>query len=207
MSKKGILIVLSGPSGVGKDTVLNEFLEQNSSLANCAVSISATTRSPREGERDGEHYYFLTEKEFTERIAKGQMLEFAKYNGNYYGTPKNMVEEKLNEGKHVILVIETKGAQQIRNSRPDSLFVFLMPPTPEDLRKRLTKRGTEDQDAIEGRLSASIEEMKLATTYDFVLVNCDLQNTVRDFKTIISAAEHSPKYVPDLLKGVYNHNA
>lgn len=199
MTRPGFLIVVSGPSGVGKDTIVDAYLQKES---NCVLSVSATTRNPREGELDGVHYHFMDESDFLQLVNDGYMLEYANYNGHYYGTPKNKVDELLEQGKHVILVIEIQGAQKIRKIRPDAVFVFLMPPSIKTLTDRLITRGTETMDDITRRIQAAYSEMEIGKGYDFIIINDDLYETVERFRCIITAAECSPKYYPDLLKGV-----
>lgn len=202
--KKGILIIVSGPSGVGKDTIVNQFLEQRD---DCTVSISATTRQPRKGEVDGVNYHFVTEEQFQEYIDQDLMLEYALYNENYYGTPAKAVDDLLNMGKHVILVIEIQGAQKIRKIRPDAVFVFMMPPSMDCLYSRLVGRGTDTKEAIAARLAAAYEEMDVGKGYDFVIVNDDIHDTVHLLDCIVTAAECMPKYDPNLLKGVSSFDA
>lgn len=168
MNRCGKLIVISGPSGVGKGTLIHSFLE---GCPNLAVSISATTRAPREGEENGVHYYFITKEDFEERIETGRMLEYACYNGNYYGTPKDMVECACKEGKDIILEIEVQGAQQIKMLCPDAVLIFIMPPSLEVLQKRLTDRHTEDDTAIQNRLHIATEELSHADEYDYIVIN------------------------------------
>lgn len=149
MNRKGLLLVVSGPSGCGKGTVLSEVFARQ---PDTYYSVSATTRSPRPGEVDGVQYHFLTKEEFEEKIAAGQMLEYAQYAGNYYGTPAQAVDEKLSQGKNVVLEIEVQGAKQVKLRRPDAVMIFIMPPSMKELRRRLTQRGTEAQEVVERRL-------------------------------------------------------
>ena len=148
MNKKGQLIVVSGPSGVGKGTVLKEYLNSRDGIA---YSVSATTRQPRPGEENGIHYYFLSREEFERTAAEGGMLEYASYNGNYYGTPKAPVEQQRNQGNDVVLEIEVQGALQVKKSCPDALLIFVAPPSFEELKNRLTGRQTEDAKTVENR--------------------------------------------------------
>lgn len=204
MTNRGMLIVVSGPSGVGKDTIVNAFLSDRD---DCVASISATTRAPRPGEVNGREYHFIDEKEFFDRVANGKMLEYALYNDNYYGTPVKEMDELLNQGKHVILVIEIQGAQQVRALRPNALSVFLRPPCMKTLRERLAGRGTETEEEISGRIETAKEEMKISQNYDYIITNDDINKTVERFRCIVKAAECSPKFMPDLLKGVYCQDA
>lgn len=182
---KGMLIVVSGPSGCGKGTVLAEILKSDRIF----YSVSATTRSPRPGETDGVNYYFLTKEKFVQLIEEDGMLEYASYCGNYYGTPKRPVEDMLEQGKHVILEIEVQGAMKIMEKRPEALFVFILPPSLKELERRLNKRGTEAEDVIKKRLSEAAGEIKLAHKYDYAVINGELSEAVDDLKAIIRAEE------------------
>lgn len=182
---KGLLIVVSAPSGCGKGTILAEILKNEKFF----YSVSATTRSPRPGEQDGVNYHFLTKEQFEELIKNGGMLEYACYCDNYYGTPRDKVTEKLAEGKHVILEIEVQGAMQIREKCPDAVFVFIAPPSVGELRNRLLNRGTETAEVIEKRVSEAAHEISFAGKYDYVIVNDDLNEAISDFSTVIRAEE------------------
>jgi len=185
MTKKGLLIVFSGPSGVGKDTVLQQLLRQR---GDCAVSVSATTRPPRPGEADGVDYYFISRARFEEMAAGGEMLESASFAGNLYGTPAQLVERLRQQGVHVILEIEVQGALQIRRKCPDAVFVFLMPPSVEALRLRLTSRGTEPVEAVEKRLAVAAREMAMAREYDYVIVNDSVEQSCKELDAVINTA-------------------
>ena len=187
MERKGILVVVSGFSGSGKGTIMKELLSR---YDNYALSISATTRSPREGEQDGREYFFKTREEFEEMIAADALIEHACYVENYYGTPRAYVEEQLALGKDVILEIEIQGALQIRKRFPDTLLLFISPPDARTLEKRLVGRGTESMDAIENRLSRAVEEAEGIESYDYFIINDDLNTCVEQVHRLIQG-EHS----------------
>ena len=184
MASKGQLIVLSGPSGVGKGTVLKKYLE---TATNGVVSVSATTRSPRPGEENGIHYHFIDRETFKEWVNKGEMLEYTEYNGNYYGTPLKMVNEMRDKGKNVILEIEVDGAAQVKKACPEAILVFIMPPSINILRMRLTNRNTEDAETIEKRLAIAKTEFQKAYDYDYVIVNDVIEKAVNSLKAIVKA--------------------
>lgn len=181
---KGILLVLSGFSGSGKGTVMKEIMKKYSDRY--ALSISATTRSPRQGETDGVEYFFKTREEFEEMIAKDELIEYAQYVSNYYGTPKAYVQEQLNAGKDVILEIEIQGALKIKEKFPDTLLLFMTPPSAEELKKRLIGRGTESMEVIQARLKRAIEEAEGIEKYDYLIINDDLEECVERFHSIVT---------------------
>ena len=183
MNEKGILIVVSGFSGSGKGTLMKELLTRYPDTY--ALSISATTRSPREGEVDGREYFFVSKDEFEKMIAKGELIEYAKYVENYYGTPRDYVEKKLDEGKDVILEIEIQGALNVKKMFPDTLLLFVTPPSAEELRKRLVGRGTETMDVIESRMDRACEEAEGMENYDYLIVNDSLDRCVEEMHSII----------------------
>ena len=182
MNKKGILIILSGFSGVGKGTVVRRLL---SDYDNYALSISATTRKPREGEEDGVSYFFKSKEEFEQMIKEDSFIEHARYVENYYGTPKAYVQEQLDAGKDVILEIEIQGALKVKEKFPDTLLMFVTPPSAEELKSRLVGRGTEEMSVIESRLSRAVEEAQGIEAYDYLIVNDKLDACVEEVHSII----------------------
>ncbi|NLY78981.1 MAG: guanylate kinase [Lysinibacillus sp.] len=185
--ERGLLIVLSGPSGVGKGTVRKELFKQPNT--NYEYSISMTTRKPREGEVDGVDYFFKTREEFEQLIEKGGLLEYAEFVGNYYGTPLEYVNETLDAGRDVFLEIEVQGAAQIREKVPEALFIFLAPPSLSELERRLVGRGTESEEIIQKRIQAAKEELEMMSLYDYVVENDEIQNACDKINAII-VAEH-----------------
>lgn len=187
MEHQGILVVVSGFSGAGKGTLMKALLEK---YDNYALSISATTRRLREGEVDGREYFFKTVEEFEHLIDNDDLIEYAKYVENYYGTPKDYVEQQLASGKDVILEIEIQGALKVKAKRPDTVLIFVTPPSAEELEKRLIGRGTETMDVIKSRLRRANEEAEGMSGYDYVLINDDLDECVDELHRIIQS-EHS----------------
>ena len=182
MREKGILIVVSGFSGSGKGTIMKELLKQ---YDNYALSISATTRNPRLGEEDGREYFFKTVEDFEKMIAKEELIEYARYVDNYYGTPRAYVEEQLEAGKDVILEIEIQGALKVKEKFPDTLLLFVTPPSAKELKNRLIGRGTETMDVIESRLARAVEEAEGIESYDYLVVNDVLEDCVEEVHQII----------------------
>lgn len=183
--RQGMLVVVSGPSGVGKGTLVKALLNQQPELQ---VSISVTTRKPRPGEVDGTHYFFRTEEQFMEMVAEGDLLEYSQFvSGLYYGTPRAYVEETISRGQDLILEIDVKGAIQVKESFPHGVYVFLLPPTMEELEQRLIKRQTEAAEAIRQRLSVAVDELNFLPLYDYQVVNDDLQAAVGTLKAILKA--------------------
>lgn len=187
MQKKGILIVVSGFSGAGKGTLMKELLKN---YDNYALSISATTRNPREGEVDGREYFFKTTEEFEKMIAKDELIEYAKYVNNYYGTPRAYVEDQLASGKDVILEIEIQGALKVKEKFPETLLLFVTPPNAAILKDRLVGRGTETMEVIESRMQRAAEEAEGMEAYDYLVINDDLDTCVKEMHSII-CSEHN----------------
>jgi len=187
MSQKGILVVVSGFSGAGKGTLMKALLNK---YHNYALSISATTRNPREGEVDGREYFFVTREKFEGMIADDQLIEYAQYVNNYYGTPKDYVFRQMEEGKDVILEIEIQGALKVKERFPETLLLFVLPPSAEELRRRLIGRGTETMEVIEARLRRASEEAEGMDSYDYILVNDQLDVCVEEMHQLIQA-QHS----------------
>ncbi|EUJ31190.1 guanylate kinase [Listeria cornellensis] len=187
MTDRGLLIVLSGPSGVGKGTVRKAVFDDPTT--SFEYSISMTTRKAREGEVDGVDYYFRTKEQFEQAIADGKMLEYAQYVGNYYGTPLDYVEEILVAGKDVFLEIEVQGALQVRKAMPEGIFIFLTPPDLSELKNRIIGRGTESMDVVEERMSKARHEIEMMNAYDYAVVNDIVDNAVQKIKGIVQT-EH-----------------
>ena len=183
MDKKGILVVVSGFSGAGKGTIMKRLLEEYPD--SYALSISATTRSPRPGESHGREYFFVSEEEFEEMIREEALVEYARYVNNYYGTPKAYVMEQLEQGRDVILEIEIQGALKVKEAYPDTLLLFVSPPDAGELKKRLVNRGTEDEAAIDSRLSRAFQEAQGVEQYDYFVINDDLEECVQEVHSII----------------------
>lgn len=199
MNKKGILIVVSGFSGAGKGTLMKKLLE---TYDNYALSISATTRSPRKGEVDGREYFFKTVDEFEKMIAQDKLIEYAKYVDNYYGTPMPYVMEQLEAGKDVILEIEIQGALKVKEKYPDTLLLFVTPPSAKVLKERLIGRGTETMDVIESRMKRAIEESEEMHQYDYLVVNDILEDCVKEMHHIIQSAhgqvDRNQEFITDI---------
>lgn len=198
MKNRGRMIVVSAPSGCGKGTILAEILKDN----NFYYSVSATTRKPREGEVDGVNYHFISAEEFEKLISEGGMLEYAKYCDNYYGTPRKILEEKMDQGINVILEIEVQGAMKVREICPDAVFIFIIPPSIAELERRLRKRGTETDDVIAKRVAQAAGEIRQAENYDYVIVNAALEDAVEDFKTVVNAEKMKSAYSKNLINEV-----
>lgn len=196
MNRQGILIVVSGFSGAGKGTLMKELLKR---YDNYALSISATTRAPREGETDGKEYFFVTKEQFEKMRDERKLVEYAQYVNNYYGTPKEYVEQKMAEGKDVILEIEIQGALKVKKRFPDALLLFVTPPSAEELRRRLVGRGTETLEVINARLARAAEEASGMEAYDYLLINDDLDRCVEEMHQLIQLQHRKTSYHLDFL--------
>jgi guanylate kinase len=198
MMNRGKTFIISGPSGVGKSTVLKALLERRSNLY---FSVSATTRVPRPGETDGVHYHFLDVDTFRNWIAKDEFLEYAEYVGNFYGTPKKFVDTAMNRGEDVILDIEIQGAIQVCSKRPDTVRIFIAPPSWSELERRLTERGTDSPDKIQKRLLRAKVEFQTAHTYDYFVINDTVEDAVNELNAIITAEHCKPKERMEIING------
>ena len=206
MNRRGMLIVLSGPSGSGKGTIIKSLLQQREDTV---LSISVTTRAPRPGEEDGVHYFFRTREDFEELIRRNALLEFAEYNGNYYGTPEEAITGWLNQGKNVLLEIEVQGAEKVMDFRSDLVSIFITIPSMAELERRLRDRGTETEDKIRGRMEVARRELTRAFRYDYVVLNDEVQLAVKRINTIIDAEQmryaRMENYVLEVLEDVETH--
>ena len=194
--RKGLLILISGPSGTGKGTVCDLLRQKHPEIS---YSISATTRQPRPGEQDGVNYYFYTKEKFREMIDQGQLLEWAEVYGNFYGTPKQKVLDRLDAGEDILLEIDTQGALNVMKVMPEGLFIFLLPPSLEELAARLKGRGTETEESLHRRLGAAVDEIKLATKYRYVVVNDKVEDAEETIANIIEAEHHRSDLNESLL--------
>lgn len=199
---KGMLVVLSGPSGAGKGTVLSGFLKDE----DFCVSVSATSRKPRPGDIEGVTYFFKTKDEFEEMIKQGEFFEYAQFNGNYYGTPKNYVLEQINNGKNIILEIEVQGAMQVKAAVPDAVLIFMTTPNIKVLRERLEGRQTESQQVIEQRLATALEEIEYINCYDYLIINNEIEQTVADLKNVVNSAKNKAKSNLEFIKKFKGEN-
>ena len=196
MNHQGILVVVPGFAGAGKGTLMKELVKR---YDNYALSISATTRAPREGETDGKEYFFVTKEQFEKMRDERKLIEYAQYVNNYYGTPKEYVEQKMAEGKDVILEIEIQGALKVKKRFPDALLLFVTPPSAEELRRRLVGRGTETLEVINARLARAAEEASGMEAYDYLLINDDLDRCVEEMHQLIQLQHRKTSYHLDFL--------
>ena len=200
---KGILVVISAPSGCGKDTIVNEIIKEMGD--NASVSVSMTTRDMRPGEAEGVNYYFVSVDEFKKNIENGEMLEYTRYGSNYYGTPVGPVKEKLNAGKTVFLIIEVEGGENVKKIFPDCVKIFIIPPSMEVLRSRLSGRGTDSEEAIATRMEIAKTELERAVEYDYIVENDVLEEAVEDIITIIKAEKLKVNKMKNKLSEVINN--
>ena len=200
--QRGRLVVVSGPSGVGKGTVLKYVTSRDDFV----YSVSATTRKPREGEKDGVNYFFISRDRFEEMITGGELIEYAEYNGHYYGTPRAFVEKMLSAGKNVILEIEVRGAMQVKKVMPDATFIFIAPESREILEARLRGRGTETDDVIAGRLKIADNEIRSCLMYDYIVVNRDggMQECAEDIVRAVKADGMRPCNMYSSISNFFN---
>jgi guanylate kinase len=196
-SGRGILMVLSGPSGVGKGTVCSALRKKTNDLV---YSVSATTRAPREGEVDGVNYFFKSQEQFLAMIAEDELLEWAEYVGNYYGTPRQFVEETLSKGKDIILEIEVQGALKVKEKFPEGVFTFLLPPSLDELQNRIETRGTESEESIRNRMCVAQSEIRLLEHYDYAIVNDEVEAACRRIQSILVAERCRQKRVLHKIK-------
>lgn len=195
----GLLVVISGPSGSGKGTICKRLIEE---IENLSVSVSATTRKPRVGEIDGKNYFFIDEKEFLKKINNDEFLEYASVYGNYYGTPKKIVLNKLENGKDIILEIDIQGALKVKENYPRGVFIFILPPSLEELKNRIEGRGTDSKEAIHRRLKSAYDELNYAFQYDYVVLNDEVDTAVEKIKEIISAEKNKSTRNQALIKKI-----
>ena len=198
MDRPGILIVMSGFSGAGKGTIVKSLLEKHDIF----LSISCTTRKPREGEVDGKDYYFVTREEFEKMIREGEMIEWAEYAGNYYGTPKKAVNDRLAEGKDVLLEIEVQGGMQVKKLFPEAVLLFVVPPSADELLNRLRTRGTENESQISLRLEQTVREIEYIKDYDYIVLNDQLDKAVQTVLNIMESQRIRPVFQKESTEGL-----
>lgn len=201
MKSKGVLLVISGFAGTGKGTLVKSLLEN---YDNYALSVSATTRAPRKNEVEGVHYFYKTREEFLAMIEQGELVEYAEYVGNYYGTPRAYVEQQLAQGKDVILEIEIQGALKIKERFPDTMLLFLLPPDADTLKERLEGRGTETAEVIQKRLARAVEEAQYIEKYDYLVINDDLETCVKEAHAVIQSQHFQTKRNLEFLSEMKN---
>ena len=196
VKRKGLLLVVSGPSGAGKGTICKALLNKNDQIK---LSVSATTRKPRTGEVDGVNYFFIEKEKFTQMIEEGEFLEYAQIYDNFYGTPKAAIMECLEKGQDVILEIEMQGASQIKEVCPDGVFIFVLPPSLEELKNRIVGRGTETAEEIEKRFSCAFDEINKIVDYDYFIVNDDVEKSVKQVEGIILSEKNKVTIYKDSI--------
>lgn len=199
MKNRGLLLVVSGPAGAGKGTICGAFMERHPEVH---LSVSATTRAPRAMEQEGIHYYFLHKQQFEQMIQDGNLIEWAKFCDNYYGTPRAIVEEKLAAGQDVLLEIEVQGAMQVKEKFPEAVLIFVLPPSMEELRSRIIGRGTETMDVINKRMTRAEEELNMAQQYDYFILNDVIEDAVNRLESVVQAEKIKISRNLTLLKEV-----
>jgi len=199
MFREGLLTVVCGPSGVGKGTLLKLLKDRN---PNIRFSVSATTRKPREGEIDGQNYFFKTVEEFKEMINNGELVEWVEYCGNYYGTPNKYIKDSMELGYDILLEIEVEGAVHIRDKFPGSVMLFILPPSFAELKKRIENRGTESQEVIEKRLIRAKEEIQCINNFDYAIINEDIEKAVKVINNILESEKRKVKRNKEILKKI-----
>lgn len=199
MLQKGLLVVLSAPSGTGKSTVSRLLVQKNNRLR---LSVSATTRAPRKNEVEGKDYFYKTTEEFKKMIENDEFVEWVEYCGNYYGTPKKYIDDSIENGFDVLLEIEVEGAAKIKEKYPDCVLIFMLPPSFEELKRRIVGRGTEKPEIIENRLNQAKKEIKCIDMYDYVVLNDSIDNAINSVNTILEAEKAKVKRNKDLLKQI-----
>ncbi len=198
IKKKGLLLVISGPSGTGKGTICKDLVKNNDTIS---LSVSATTRRPRDGEVEGKSYFFKTKDEFESMIKNNEFLEYASIYSNYYGTPKKVIFDELEKGRDVILEIEMQGAMQIKSVYPEAVFIFILPPSLQELKNRIIGRGTETKEQIETRFSSAFNEIKLISDYDYFIFNNVVEKSSQDIEKIIEVEKNKVKrYKKEVLE-------
>lgn len=198
MSDRGVIAVISGFSGAGKGTVVEQLVKKHG----YTISVSATTRKPREGEVEGKNYFFKTKEQFEEMIQKGELIEYAQYVEHYYGTPKEYVMEQIRNGKDVLLEIEMQGALKVKEKFPEVSLIFITPPSAKELRSRLEKRGTESEEVIAKRIARAKEECAYMPEYDYIMVNDDLDQCVRQMHQLLQSIHFSRNNQKDLIEKI-----